>query len=130
MIQLVTPHTEEHSIALQAGDVQVYEDTSLPDEIYCIDVHIHCPRRLVKSLVADFERQFVDGTVSVYDYGYSHRFKQGYIILSWDTLLPLSFQQQLDTDPRLDDYTVYVLPQDNSYRPTTASGKAGRHNGQ
>jgi hypothetical protein len=126
MIQLLTNNTEEHShrIALQPSDLQVYEDATLPDQICCLDVHISCQRRLIKPLVAEFERQFVDGTVSIYDYGYSSRFQQGYIILSWDKRIPLSFKQQLDADSRLDGYTIYVLPEDQSYGPLNATGEA------
>ncbi len=75
------------------------------------DIHISCPRGLVRTLIAEFEQQLADNPdVEVYDWGWSYRFQQGYVVLSWKGCVPLAFKQQLDADPRLEGHTVYDLP--------------------
>ncbi len=57
------------------------------------------------------EQQLADNPdVEVYDWGWSYRFQQGYVVLSWKGCVPLAFKQQLDADPRLEGHTVYDLP--------------------
>ena len=75
------------------------------------DVHITCPHDLVEQIVAEFERQFTDHSdVEVYDYGWSSKFRTGYIILNWEGQVDPVFEAQLDTDDRLEGHTVYDLP--------------------
>jgi hypothetical protein len=76
------------------------------------DVHITCPSDLVEQLVSEFEQQFTDRSgVEVYDYGWSSKFRAGYIVLSWEGRVDPVFEAQLDADDRLEGHTVYDLPQ-------------------
>ncbi len=75
------------------------------------DVHISCPSDLVETLVAEFEHQLTNNPAAeVYDYGWSSKFQQGFIIVSWDGHVPAEFEAQLDADSRLEGHTVYDLP--------------------
>jgi len=75
---------------------------------------------LVETLVAEFERQFADTPdVEVYDYGWSSRFQQGYVVLEWRRCVPVEFLAQLDGDPRLEGHTVSDVPE-QSFEPLYA----------
>ena len=87
------------------------------------DIHISCPIDLVEPLVAEFERQFAtNAAVEIYDWGQSARFQQGFIILSFDSEVPLEFERQLDADPRLEGHSLYNLPV-QSFEPLFIAGK-------
>ncbi len=75
------------------------------------DVHITCPHDLVEQLVAEFEQQFADRPdVEVYDYGWSSKFRTGYIVLTWQGQVTPSFETQLDADDRLEGHSISYIP--------------------
>lgn len=85
------------------------------------DIHISCPRGLVEILIAEFKRQFADNPdVEVYDWGWSRRFRLGYVVLSWKGRVPPEFERQLNADSRLEGHTVYDLPASMMVRPVVA----------
>jgi hypothetical protein len=74
------------------------------------DIHISCAGEHTEVLVEEFKRQFAnDPDVEVYDWGWSGRFRQGYLVLTWRRCVPPEFERQLDADPRLEGYTLYNL---------------------
>lgn len=74
------------------------------------DIHISCAYEHIEVLVEEFKRQFAnDPGVEVYDWGWSGRFRQGYLVLTWKRRVPPEFERQLDADPRLEGYTLYNL---------------------
>jgi hypothetical protein len=60
----------------------------------------------MESLVVEFQQQLANTpSAEVYDWGYSSRFRQGFIVVSWKGRVPLEFQRQLDRDDRLEGYS-------------------------
>ncbi len=74
------------------------------------DVHISCSHDLVETLVTEFEHQLADTPdADVYDYGWSSRFHQGFVMVSWKGRVPADFLARLDADQRLEGHSVYDL---------------------
>jgi hypothetical protein len=88
------------------------------------DVHISCPAELMETLVQELQQQLANTpTAEIYDWGYSSRFRQGFVVVSWDGGVPAEFEAQLRADPRLEGHSLYDLPA-QSYEPLSiAAGK-------
>lgn len=83
---------------------------SLPSPALTQDIHISCPQDLVAAIIAELHQQFAEvSNVEVYDWGWSCRFKSGYIVLTWRGCVDPAFEKQLETDPRLLGHSIYYL---------------------
>ncbi len=96
-------------LATYSRGIQTY---SASTTMQAQDVHISCPESLVETLVNEFKQQFTgQDNVEVYDWGWSCRFRTGYVVLAWRESIPAEFEAQLDADPRLLGHSVYILPE-------------------
>lgn len=76
------------------------------------NVHISCRsealQAMVQDLLAEYAAQLEE--VTVLDYGYSQKCAQGYVVLEWTDEADELFLKQLDTDDKVLDYSVYMIP--------------------
>ena len=92
----------------QGVSTMLHEVPTLPK---AQDVHISCNTSLVESLVAEFQQQLAETPgAEVYDYGWSSRFSQGYIVVAFKGYAPATFLSQLTSDERLEGHSIYDLP--------------------
>ena len=92
------------------------------------DLHISCPHDLSESLVAEFKQQFVGrNDVEIYDWGWSCRFRTGYVVLTWRGGVDPAFEEQLDADQRLLGHSIYNLSESLAEPgPIVATNKVSR----
>ncbi len=79
---------------------------------------IVCQRREIQPLLDAFEDWNEDAKIIVY--GYTSKESDGFILIHWNQLVPIDFQdKQLKADPGIIDYVVYDVPL-RSPKATTA----------
>jgi len=70
---------------------------------------ILCQRREIQPLLEAFEEW--DEEAKIILYGYTSKERDGFILMHWNQLVPIDFQdKQLKADPGIIDYVVYDVP--------------------